>query len=728
MFKVLKNVLIRLAQRYSGDPVTTEELEDIYELTYKYQMLNQEQALGDYGYPQPLPDRAYMALHNITPALDNLLEEVREKIADIYDEWILGHEPDEYQIRDMAVENANSWLSEANLNDFIVAFGEDAIKEAIVDVIDDEDLYDEVPGVGEAEDYKTEEDTLEFRRRYLEQLEPTAQRQKVLPLEPGAPEWEEPKFPTAKENLATLDVAAFEDIFDTYQDEILEKIVDTDAYDAYINSQIEYETEMLYEDSPLGEVKDMRTQLGEGWEDKDVGEKVILFQVALNTMHNSGDMAEYVLADSNAVDILDAFSAGEGVDQWDRELSKLLGYEPGSKLQSDQPGWYTPGERGYQGLAALGKLISMGRSASIATDDLEDIYELTYKRQVLEQEEALGAYGIPQILPDPAYMEKHRLDPRLEGMLDNAQEEMMSVYGSWIADHYEYAIDAMKESVYENEMQYIRQMSMDEAERHFGEEKLLEAITYFADDEIYAAVKEEILEEEEAIIYKEPEEEPEISFTDEWMKYLEKIKEKTGQRYQRELQFDEDWPEESEISDKTLHEVVKERIEELTLRDDIIMDTFDRYRDDIMNNLSEDMDMNEDYLREQAEEYADEWLMDSAYPGVVEMKDKLEDEWDVADLGEKIILFQEALTTMHNNGEMAEYLLQDRSAVQILDDLSSGPDVDDWNRDLARMLGYEPGSRLKSYHPEYSAPLTGLAKVIAFLGELYEEETNKAAA
>ena len=47
--------------------------------------------------------------------------------------------------------------------------------------------------------------------------------------------------------------------------------------------------------------------------------------------------------------------------------------------------------------------------STVTTQELEDIYELTYKLQMLEQEQALGDYGIPQTLPDPAYMEIHKM-------------------------------------------------------------------------------------------------------------------------------------------------------------------------------------------------------------------------------------------------------------------------------------------------------------------------------
>lgn len=364
ILKNLQNVLIRLAQRYSGEPVYTQELEDIYELTYKYQMLQQEESLGDYGLPQPLPDRAYMELHKIEPALDNILEDVRDKIINIYDQWIEDHEPSESQFREMAEDDANEWFSyEANIADFIDIFGEDTVKEVLITIVDDYDLYADLNIV--EDDYRTEEDVLEFRRKYLEQLELTAQRQKVLPLGPldpdveedlDYPEWEEPKFPKSKENIGDLDIGVFSDVFDTHKDDVLQRIIRTEEYYEYIDEHINHEKERYYADTALGEVKQMREDLGASWEDKDVGDKVQAFQESLTTMHNNDEMAEYVLDDQDATNILNKLSEGEEVPEWNRELSSLLGYELGSKMNPEDQTWFSPVPGLAKVIAVLGRL------------------------------------------------------------------------------------------------------------------------------------------------------------------------------------------------------------------------------------------------------------------------------------------------------------------------------------------------------------------------------------
>ena len=217
--------------------------------------------------------------------------------------------------------------------------------------------------------------------------------------------------------------------------------------------------------------------------------------------------------------------------------------------------------------------------STVTTQELEDIYELTYKLQMLEQEQALGDYGIPQTLPDPAYMEIHKMEGQLAALLESAKNNMVATYGDWLEDHFGYAMEQAREDVAE-----------------------------FSD---------------------EPEDE------------------------------DED--------------VVIER--------------------------------------------ADQYLEDGAYYDVQIMQMKLSDEWQGANLSDKIIMFQEALTTMHNNGSMAAYLLDDQNAVQILDDLSAGPEVPYWNRDLANLLGYEIGTR-SAPRQEWFSPVPALAKVIAVLGRL----------
>lgn len=743
-----------------------DELERLYELTYKYQMLQQESALGDYGLAQPLPDAAYMELHRIEPELDERVSYGLKQMYTVYQDWIDNHwrlDKEAFTERlGNVIEDEDFWSGEAwnDLSQWVInrrlwkpllrsmLFHAGATDET--GKIANEEMLRLYPRLflnnifslftqGERDihdPYRDEGDIDESTRDYLDVLsELTFKIKKDVVQELNnspIPSLSDKFIKFINEEIDLVDELNLrippEDIYESFNQEfsgeewdIAGEVFDawqareavSNAVDTFDNAHTMWHTIAVTREAPLDE-------------------KITVFQQALTTAHTEGTMADHFLdvSDGEGAPILDRISAGPNVDAWDSELSRLLGYELGSRMQPEHDDWYSPQTGIARIVAAIAKFLGMRRTAEISTNELEDIYELTYKRQMLQQEQSMGDYGLPQTLPDPAYMEMSRLDPNLEALLDAAKDEMVETYDSWLKDHHDYAVRAMMESVVEQEMDWVRQMDLDDAERHFGADTVMEAIHNFASDEIYEAVKEEMSEEDgDAVIYKEPEEEPEVSFTDEWMKYLDKIKEKTGQKYQRELQFDEDWPEESEISDKTLHEVLKERVEKLTLNDDIIVDTFDRFSDDILSNLADEIDTDSDYIRERAEESAEEWLYDSAYPSVEEMKTRLEDEWDddyddEGLLNKKIILFQEALTTMHNNGEMADYLLQDSNAVQTLDDLSSGPDVDAWNSDLARLLGYEVGSRLVSDKPEYTSPLTGLAKVLAFLDELYEEEKS----
>jgi len=63
-------------------------------------------------------------------------------------------------------------------------------------------------------------------------------------------------------------------------------------------------------------------------------------------------------------------------------------------------------------------------------------------------------------------------------------------------------------------------------------------------------------------------------------------------------------------------------------------------------------------------------------------------------VSEKIIAFQHALTTAHNTGPMAAYLLgmenEQERAKEILDYLSSDAKTEKWHRELEKILGYDP--------------------------------------
>lgn len=79
-----------------------------------------------------------------------------------------------------------------------------------------------------------------------------------------------------------------------------------------------------------------------------------------------------------------------------------------------------------------------------------------------------------------------------------------------------------------------------------------------------------------------------------------------------------------------------------------------------------------------------------------------------ADVGEQIIAFQVGITTAHHSGEMADYIIEGGTvgeAKKILDNLSSGPQTAQWNKDLEQVLGIKIGSASAVLSPDQIKPL-----------------------
>jgi hypothetical protein len=342
----------RLAQfRYSDDPVETEDLDRIYELTYKHQMLTQEQNIGYYGAPQPLSDKAYLELAKVNSSLHYLLDKVYDKLIDTYDQWIEDHTPDERYLEEMAWDSFTNWAYSMNYEEVINYFGEEAVlkvmKEYITrhDLIEDphyrnryeslrekieESVYPEWEEIEVDEEEKIEpdeDDVLEWRRKYLESLEMQSrvEYQKQFPFGP------------LYKTLDMLDIDAFEEVFEDHEADIIEILLAEADQDALIEPLLEEEKERYYEDTAYGGVVEMRADLDkEIWDATSFRDKVRLFQIALTTLHNNDLMAQYVLADPSAVNILDKLSEGEEVPEWNTEISSWLGYPVGSRLAPEK--------------------------------------------------------------------------------------------------------------------------------------------------------------------------------------------------------------------------------------------------------------------------------------------------------------------------------------------------------------------------------------------------------
>lgn len=307
----------------------------------------------------------------------------------------------------------------------------------------------------------------------------------------------------------------------------------------------------------------------------------------------------------------------------------------------------------------------------VTGEELAEIYELTYKLQMLEQEEKYGDYGVPSVLSDKAYIEKAKVEAQLEEKMDEVYEVMVSIYDGWIEGHRPSAEDFYDDAW--EEWSYFRE------EIETGQRK----IDAFLDpDKVYSSILDtlqKIIEEEGR------EEEFRESTYDKWQKYLESKGTKRAQ--QKQLEF----MDEEEVSpigiQKPLDEMDLDEIMELPL--------YKENEEFILNTIEEQpyfMELIDSFAKMRLEMAEDE-DDNSPYASVKIMREDME-EWDTLFVGDKIKLFQEALTVMHNNGEMAEYLLDDPDAGEILNRLSAGEHVEEWDRELSKLLGYPLGSKM----------------------------------
>jgi len=326
------------------------------------------------------------------------------------------------------------------------------------------------------------------------------------------------------------------------------------------------------------------------------------------------------------------------------------------------------------------KKIAQGRyGEGIATSDLENIYEWTYKLQMLEQEERLGDYGVPQLLPDKAYMEKAKIESQLEQKLNKVHDRMVEVYDDWIQDH-----EPVPSYFHEQAREYWRskRYEVQNGYNHIGD-----IADLFDDSAVLGTIVEYLQEIMEEKNKKE-------TAYDEWINYLDSLKAKKAQ--QRQFEFMDEDEVELQEPQKPLNEMTIEEIAEL----DLVKENLDTILDLIEEEtyFDEYMDQQTEFEREEFED-----SLDSSFANVKRMQYALT-EWDNLNTSDKIILFQEALTTMHNNGEMAEYLLNDTDAVDILTTLSEGHEVPEWDYELTKVLGYPLGSRSRPQTPEWFVP------------------------
>lgn len=299
--------------------LTQQDVAGIYELTYKYQMLKQEAALGDYGVPTILPDAAYMEFERIKGELSQKLEDAYGVFVRTYDSWIEHHQPGaEEDLSTSIYEHVMHELSLASdYPDLLNVFSEEELREVLAEEVKKHiswaSKYEELPQDGT--DYATlDPDSMTFAE--LTALPFTGE---------GTNRWR----PTPGDTLLR-----------PYQrsgffNDLVSALESHPAIDDIVNDRMEVERDEFYSARQLTGVMAMLEALNDEWEklpeglDKDIE----LFQEALNVAHNNGSMAEYILEvggqgpDRGAGEFLSDLSENpEHGEKWDKEISRLLGY------------------------------------------------------------------------------------------------------------------------------------------------------------------------------------------------------------------------------------------------------------------------------------------------------------------------------------------------------------------------------------------------------------------
>lgn len=324
--------------------------------------------------------------------------------------------------------------------------------------------------------------------------------------------------------------------------------------------------------------------------------------------------------------------------------------------------------------------------AELDQDDLQDIYELTYKYGWIKAMERANDGW----LPDRAYMEKAKIEDILEGAIDYGLEEMLNAYADWLQFHErEDWIEALKEhsitamlvifadywkldlddAIVETIVDYLGQGS-DNPDRYF---------LYNEEDPTYLAETFG----EGFIKWKADQ----ATTEEEGQKYLTMLEELSSQEIaefveQGQYPSKENYGIWEEFIDYIIEEQgwsLKEWVEGMGSTKDVI-ETFPHA---IENNI--------DYLLNIAyDKYLERFPgLDKEIEGIRKMYDILQEVDQSSSIDEKIITFQEGLTTAHHHGTMADHLLgvQPGHGKQILDTISSGPNMKEWNKELESTLG-----------------------------------------
>lgn len=345
--------------------------------------------------------------------------------------------------------------------------------------------------------------------------------------------------------------------------------------------------------------------------------------------------------------------------------------------------------------------MAMRLLAYLEIEAVEEIYELTYKYGWLTSIERQKGGS----LPDKAYTEKARIESTLPGVLQPAIKDMIKMSRQWLkhdpASHIVKILQNDKVDTVKKLLTKLSETADLEGEiynslirylEETGQQELLREIVYFVIVSDTDLVESLILST--------------LGYRDSYFMYLidelgEEVVLQELDPYYNDLKYEEidygdieermaqDAEEEYILDHK--HDFVEwfSFIEDITIILDHIDDHID-YGDSAFvwisgaSKVLTDVDSLKQW-------YWNTYVVPTT--GSVERAvENMESSLQGNDIGEQIISFQEGLTAAHHNGLMADYILDVGAGggKQILDSLSQGRTVNKWNKDLQRVLGYDP--------------------------------------
>jgi hypothetical protein len=342
--------------------------------------------------------------------------------------------------------------------------------------------------------------------------------------------------------------------------------------------------------------------------------------------------------------------------------------------------------------AAIAILGNRKLLATMEVSELEKLYELTYIYTWLTSEMRYEGW-----LPDQANVVKHRIENELKSITNYGLDELKIAYDKWLEYHSKDGwIKQIRGFITENGVRQfmsnlalygvdIMELMLDILAKSMTVEETLDSfdrdtIYQFAVYYVYTVlIHEQGRKDVEEAIHQ-------MDLETDWVDYHELAKQyvlenNMGQDFYAWLNtYASDYDNRREMlrggvpgKYELLHRF-KDKITDLILNDDEVGGTlYDAY-------------------------FAQFPLLQQLVPKIQDTYQQILNAKASKDIQEKIITFQLGLTTAHNSGTMADYLLFEEEEIEpgkgkeILDQISAGPKVDQWNDYITALIGKPIGA------------------------------------